>query len=291
MSRVGICTVNYRSANSIAVLLSSLNGVLEIEECKICIVDNSDERDQLESIVDRFGSKLDVHLVNSGHNVGFGAGNNIGSDILINEFDCSILWFVNPDIEIVSMDLARLRDDVTSGVEVGIWGTVVTEPNRAPRAGISRLSTLTGMIVGRDDSVSPPKSSLEFVNGNSMVVRAELWARLAGFSQDYFLYFEEPDLAKRVEKLSFCLASTRSIEVNHGQGVTTGANADEWSHVSLKYTSQSAVIFFRKYYPARLPIVIGIRLYHSVLVARKDIRAATAILSGLISGVFRRLNR
>ena len=100
------------------------------------------------------------------------------------------------------------------------------------------------------DSIRP---RLDYIYGAAMFIKGEFLERLKGLNEDYFLFYEELDLAKKLrpdEKIGWCMGSN----VIHKGG---GSSSNKVKKTFTAYhAALSAFRFTRHYYPVCLPTVV-----------------------------------
>ena len=111
MSLLGIAIVNYLGAEDTGALVHSIvarNGV-HGSPLAIAIVDNSDQRAQLEPVVAfATASGVTATLIQGHGNVGYAAGNNLAADWLL-PLGVAAIWVLNPDTRITGGSLEILH--------------------------------------------------------------------------------------------------------------------------------------------------------------------------------------
>lgn len=210
MSDLSITIVAYNNKEDVE------KAVCSIENCtpsyvtkKIYIVDNSDKPLDLSDLSNRY---IDVSILATGKNLGFGAGHNY----IINKLDSKYHAIVNPDIELKEDSFGKIMkfmDDTGYDAVIprlmGLDGKL--------QAAYRREITITDMFLrmfvkkgfeGRkayhtmqDMDYSKP-FQVPFAQGSFIVIRTELFKRLKGFDDRFFMYMEDADLCKRINKES-----------------------------------------------------------------------------------------
>ena len=184
---VSIVILTYNSEKYIDGLLASL--IDFSKDSEIIIVDNASQ-DKTVSLVKKFGKG--VKLVETGANVGFAAGNNAGAKIARGEY----LLFINPDAKFESGNLSSLIDIFEQKEMVGIVGGKLIGRDGKPEKSAGKFFGLLASILiatGFDEKsgirLSPSKiSRVDFVSGGFMMIKRDLYARLGGFDEHFFLY-------------------------------------------------------------------------------------------------------
>jgi GT2 family glycosyltransferase len=92
-----------------------------------------------------------------------------------------------------------------------------------------------------------------------MFCRAEALEGAGGLAEDYFLYFEEQDLVRRLP--SPCtIAWCRESLVYHRGASSTGGGSPGRSALQQYYENYSTLKFTWRYYPLFLPAVLSLRV-------------------------------
>jgi GT2 family glycosyltransferase len=201
------------------------------------------------------------------HRGGYGAAINEGARHL-RTIGLHYLWALNNDVLLQPGALAELVQAAEAEPEVGVWGSTVIKPGPPPVlecAGGCRYHALTSRIeplhAGRrlDELEVLPEADFDYVAGAAMFCRAEHFFAMQGFSEDYFLYFEELDFARRMPQtvgLRWC----RNSIVCHMGGGSTGEVGRQRSSLQQYYENLSTLRFTRRYHPACLLPVLLARL-------------------------------
>ncbi|NJR72189.1 MAG: hypothetical protein HC782_03800 [Gammaproteobacteria bacterium] len=79
------------------------------------------------------------------------------------------------------------------------------------------------------------------MSGCCMLMRGEVWQRVGGFDEKFFLYFEDFDLSKRIAAIAE-IHRLPSFQIIHG-----GGNASNKGLKHIRFFVQSAWRFFNKH--------------------------------------------
>jgi N-acetylglucosaminyl-diphospho-decaprenol L-rhamnosyltransferase len=296
---LGIAIVNYRNAHDTAELVRSLAAANHsaanhgapnhsaIAPVAVAVVDNSDQMAELEAVV-RFAREQGMHaqLIHGHGNVGYAAGNNLAAAWLLRE-GADVLWVLNPDTRLTDGAVTAVLEIRRHG-ERAIGATPVAGTGRSPHPGFGVLDLWTGQSGQFSPGAAGGSRKLTYVAGHSLVITRRAWEDLGGLSDDFFLFYEEADLAVRCNRLGIPLTALPTPTVAHPGGATTGATTDLTRKSTLTYfhASRSCIIFFRKHYRRRLPIAVTARLaYAAKVFLRGSAGAAGAVLGGLAAGL------
>ncbi|NJP03868.1 glycosyltransferase family 2 protein [Candidatus Gracilibacteria bacterium] len=247
--KLSIVTVNFGSADKVKRLWDSIQKYPPSVPFECIIVDNPTRKNQDSADLTRiFQNEKNVHLVLLSENGGYGAGNAEGVRFASGEF----LAIVNPDVEVTEHTfdilLKTLQADEKNGVVVPLLKThdgKILE-NARPFPNIMKLlrRRLFGSQIIKAKEQIQKIREIDWAQGSFLVLRKELFEKLDGFDERFFLFFEDTDFCRRVwnEKLKV-LQNPHAIAI-HSPNRLSGGNIFKalgrktfWIHVSsmLKY--------------------------------------------------------
>ena len=239
-------------------------------------------------------------LVDSGGNLGFAGGNNVGLRLLLADPAFDIFWLLNNDT-VVAPETARQLAARMDATGAGMCGTVVRyywKPDTVQAANGHMFNvwkgTARGVHQGLPAASLPDPAEVEaktsFILGASLAVTRAFLDKVGLMEDSYFLYFEEIDWAARNRKLpggGFRVAYAPDAVVYHKEGGSIGSSgvpgarsltADYW-------LAKSRLAYVRRHQPLLLPWHWGMTLGLAGLrVARGQPEKAKVILKALFGG-------
>jgi len=261
-----VVIVNYGTPNHVLKNLDALVPELRDidKDAKCWIVDNNSP-DESVKIITRAIEEKKYHdvvtLIPFALNAGFGAGNNVAirkARTLDEKPD--YFYLLNPDAIILPGTVKKLANYLSKQNHVGIVGGPLLDTNGNLECGAFRLPSLRSTIeenlgIGfisrlwqdHRTSISPEPTkniNVGWVGGASMMVSAKAFEKAGLFDEDYFLYFEELDLCKRVSEKGFEIHYLPDAKVIHDSGASTGIHE---KNVRLpEYWHRSRSRYFKK---------------------------------------------
>lgn len=209
--------VAYHNFNDIKQAIDSIERYTSKKiDKQIYIVDNSCLDDKNEEIIDfnkYISNYKDVKYINTNNNLGFGKGHNY----IINDIDSKYHAIVNPDILLKEDALLKIIEYLDSNDDVGMVIPNLTD-EEGNRQEVYRLEpTIFDMFIRmfckkmfkkrkakhtmqNMDYTKP--FQVPFGQGSFLVIRTKLFKDLNGFDDNFFMYLEDADLCKRVNKVS-----------------------------------------------------------------------------------------
>ena len=210
---LGIVVVNYGSSALLEQNLVPLTD--DLPAAVTVVVDNRTddaERERVASLVERHGWRVEYPE----SNLGFGSGINLGARAAITN-GATHLLILNPDAVITSS--AALDLLARSVHEPGaLYCPRILRPDGSTWFGGSDLHLVDGRL--RNPSRRGDTPYEPWLTGACLLVDRELWERVGGFDDDYFLYWEDVDLSHRVLAAGGRLELCSDISAVHDEGGT-----------------------------------------------------------------------
>ncbi|MFE3847558.1 glycosyltransferase [Flavobacterium sp. LB3P45] len=265
---ISIIIVNYRGWKALDDCLESIDAIIsKTFAFEAIIVDNFSNDGQFPVFKQKY-SKF-TFIENSGNN-GFSNGCNFGASIATgNHF-----LFLNPDTKLTLEALETLLETASSNPEIGILSCVQINEN-AVFYKQNNLFPVLGRFFGISRSLFRKlnKAKLEnrfnhnndlfypdWVTGAVIYMSREWFNKIKGWNEDYWLYFEDVDLCKKVFDSGGKVAVTRKATIFHQHGGASRLN------VKTKALTKTEVIISKHTYISN-QFPTGIQIYlHSLLI-------------------------
>lgn len=223
INTLGFIIVTHNSATHLGKCLESISGT---PHDGILIVDNA-STDETIAIAQAYGASI----IKLRENYGFGRAANIGADIS----HCTTLCFINPDCfidaETVKDALAILGNLPTACVVPDLQQGEDSVCGKQP--GYSPLKLLHDMCETNNrcpDLLPVLREHADYHNhdwywpiGACFFINCELFKKIGGFDESYFMYMEDAEFGQRLYDHGYCLVSLNRTVVHHAQ---TGSNVE-----------------------------------------------------------------
>ena len=248
--------VTYNSADTIELCLASIVAHTA-QSYEIAVVDNSPNQQTLIA-VQRFGAthgNIHLHVFRPKEgNVGFSRGCNLGA----RQSSGKYLFFLNPDTQLMNdaaASLIRCLAEHPSALAAGpaifdSEGRVTRTCRRLPHLGHVVLDA-TGLDrwcgaykltrFGHDRA-----KQVDQVIGAAIVIRRCDYERLGGMDEQFFIYFEEVDLCKRLKEAGGEIWFWPDAQVQHLAG--RSCETDSVRARMIFVLRESRKKYFRKHY-------------------------------------------
>jgi N-acetylglucosaminyl-diphospho-decaprenol L-rhamnosyltransferase len=245
---LSLIIVNWNSVNYLRECLASI-----YENCKgptfeVIVVDNASPKPDIDDLPREFPA---VILLKSAANLGFAGANNLGFRHSSGEY----VLFLNPDTRILGSAIQTILLHARELLHAGIvGGKLLNTDGSIQTSCIQRFPTILNQVLDVEflqlrwprlslwgiaplfeDKPKPAK--VEVISGACMLVHREVFQRVGGFSEDYFMYAEDLDLCHKVIKAGFVNYYVGDAEVIHHGGKSSGQReVSEWA-TQMKFHS------------------------------------------------------
>jgi GT2 family glycosyltransferase len=238
-AKVVISIVSYKSADLTIRCLQSICNERKLAKFEIAtiVVDNaSGDFPEISAAIERNAWSSWASLVLAPRNGGFGFGNNIVIRSALETMKPEYIYLLNPDTEVRPGAISALVQFLEANGQVGIAGSSFENSDGSDWPIAFRFPTLLSEICqGLDlgfiskllSQWQVPKvmqkvaQPTDWVSGASMMVRSEVFLRIGGFDERYFLYFEETDFSYRARRAGFSTWYVPESRVMHYSGYST----------------------------------------------------------------------
>ena len=207
-------------------------------------------------------------LIQTGSNLGFAGGNNVGLRYALTRDDFDYVWLLNNDTVIRPDALSQMIVRMQQRPSAGICGSTLlyySMPDKVQAWGGAKYNKWLGttQMLGAFTRAGGPvdsnrvESKLAYISGASMLVSKPFLEQIGLMREDYFLYFEEIDWAMRA-KSRYQLCYAAGSIVYHKEGGSIGTNSvvpKEKSLTADYYGVRSRLLFTRYFFPWCLPFI------------------------------------
>jgi GT2 family glycosyltransferase len=251
---LSIIIVNWNTSDLLRNCLRSIQDYRGNLSVQAIVVDNNSSDDSREMVARCFPN---VTLVNSGRNLGFARGNNLG----LAHARAPLVLFLNPDTEIKAGALDLMARFMRDNPTVGAMGCKIRNiSGTIQRLGLqwvpSPLTEFLKFIAVSDRTYErlprffpchdPEKSGYVIkLFGACLLVRRPVMEQVGPFDEQFFMYCEDVDLCCRITRAGWKLYYLSDAEILHLGG---GASSSAPGAFSVLMMCESFSKFMRKYH-------------------------------------------
>jgi len=250
MARVLVVSLNYRTAGmtlrSARAALVAMRGL----DAELVIVDNDSGDGSYEQMAQAIATEdwarnAPIRVIRSGHNGGFGAGNNAGIRARMGDgTKPDYVYLQNSDAFPAPDAIRRLHDYLATHPEVGFAGSYIHGEDGEPHVtafrfpsiwseleGAIRFGPVSRLLATKSVPIGLPEATqrVDWLAGASIMMRQGVLDQIGLFDETFFLYFEETDLCLRAARAGHQTHYVRDSEVAHIGSVSTGMK--RWTRI------------------------------------------------------------
>jgi GT2 family glycosyltransferase len=271
---LSIIIVSYRGWDRLRACLDSLGAFTgSMFKFEVIIVDN----DSADDIIDVFELNYpDFIFIKNKVNGGFANGCNLGSTNAKGDF----ILFLNPDTVAAEESVGKLLERARANP--GNFISSCRQVNEKKKVSIAcgifpTFGTLTGF--GRTifkllnskkfTEQTEAKNNIiypDWVSGSVIMIKKEVFLNLEGFDEDYWLYYEDTDICKRIRDQKGNIAFYNDIEIQHNHGGSSRINIKTAS-ITKTEVSISRHVYIAKHFTGAGRFIIQLYLVMNDLIA------------------------
>lgn len=242
---IAVVVVNY---GSIAMIEKNFAGLAGSPDCRIVVVDNFSTVDEQQRVRDTC-ERLGWTAVLSVTNVGFGLGVNAGVQ-RARDLGADAYLLVNPDAIIDVATINELHRAVRQQPDALIAPRVIRPDGSTWSAG-SVVDLRSGRIRGRAGLRDLEPYELGWLSGACLAISGELMDRVGGMADGYFLYWEDVEFSREVQRVGGTLIVRDDLTVTHAEGGTqhAGDHDRRLSDLYYFYNCRNRLVFASAYLP------------------------------------------
>jgi len=216
---LAVVVVGYGSSALLAENLAPLTR--RLAGARTVVVDNRTTDDERQAMR-RLAAEEGWELVEPGENLGFGLGMNAGAERAL-AGGADQLLLLNPDATIEPDDVETLRRSA-AGEPLALLAPRILRPDGSVWFDGTDLHLADGRITAsRKREQLGVVDAEQWLSGACLLVTAELWRRIGGFGDAYFLYWEDVELSFRARRAGGRVEVVPGATAIHAEGGTQGA--------------------------------------------------------------------
>lgn len=278
---VSVIIVNYKTSALVADCLKSVINLTKGVEYEVIIVDNNSEPNFRQSIIEKVpeASSDNFIYLNLPENIGFGRANNEGIKIAKGRN----IFFLNPDTILLNNAIKILSDFLDSHPQAGACGGNLYNETGQPVVSYKRFfpglfweiddlfnSLPQKLVYGKNriHNYSSGILSVAYITGADLMVKKEVAEKTGGFSNEFFLYFEETDLCRRIYKAGWKIFNVPEARIMHLESKSMGTDEKWESEFKTQWLEKSRKIYYKRN-SSSLEIQLYNLIYDLFLTSRK----------------------
>lgn len=185
------------------------------------VVDNGSTND---SVVRIKNTHPDILILETGSNLGFAAGNNVGIRFAL-EHGADYVWLLNNDTIAAPDALSEMVEKARTNPRIGAVASVcyyADVPEKVEAWGGAHINLWIGF--GRNSTRPRKDDWFHSLNGTSLLISREALEDAGLFDEAFFLYWEDTEFCLRLRKHGWQIAAAPDSRVLHKVHGSSGGN-------------------------------------------------------------------
>nr|WP_068939605.1 glycosyltransferase family 2 protein [Chryseobacterium timonianum] len=270
--KLSIIIVNYNVTQLLRNCLLSIQQYIKEVEYEVIVIDNASTDSSWRDLISEFP---EVHFIPSEANDGFSKANNQAIQTAKGEY----VLLLNPDTEFEGFYMKDLLDFADSQIDFGCLGIRMhdAEGNFLPESKRSvpdMFNSFEKLFTNfkknnsksyyRNDIEEYAVAEVEVMTGAFLLVKKEVYEKIGGLDESYFMYGEDIDLCYTLIRNGYKNYYYGKVSILHHKGEST---VKDDVYLSRFYGAMQ--IFIDKYYKESKPmqysfLKAGLKLRHQI---------------------------
>lgn len=230
---LSIIYVNYNTADQVMTSVESVRRHTKGIDYEFIVADNNSKDDEnLQKLID----DETIKVIKLDDNYGFGKANNAGVKACTGEY----IFLLNPDTICHDNSIKKLLDCLKADQTIGVISPNLINAESKPthsfrRAGDGFLTELNfalfglpyKILYGSDFEFNHSDKQLEvaYSCGAAMMMKKNIFEKVDGFDDTFFMYYEDQDLCNRIKKTGLRIVNEPKAIIQHLEGTSIHLNS------------------------------------------------------------------
>ncbi|MEO8512878.1 MAG: glycosyltransferase family 2 protein [Ignavibacteria bacterium] len=209
---ISLIIVNFDVYDNLYHALKSITAVNAVFKYEIVVVDNQPQQTSIDKIAADFPN---VKYIKQPFNLGFGRANNVGAK----NSDSQYLCFLNPDTILTEDFISPILEFMEKNENVGVCAPMLVYEDRSYQSSVGFRMGLIYEFMEATMLIEIYRKILKrkylklrqnhipvrvgWVSGACMTVKRSVFEKVGGFTEDYFLNYEDIDICRKIEDAGY----------------------------------------------------------------------------------------
>ncbi|GKU27269.1 rhamnosyltransferase [Clostridium folliculivorans] len=215
--KVCIILLNYNGIKDTIECIESLNNI-DYNNYEIIIVDNNSSDNSQEIIQKKFPEHT---FIQTGKNLGYAAGNNMGIRVALDR-EADYICVINNDVIVEKDFLTKMILYMEANTNIGVCGPTICE--YMDRNKIQSSGALIDLSKGEAPAINNGKDISElyndviecdYVGGACLLFKSSIIDEVGFIPENYFLFYEETEFCLKIKKIGYKVCCYTKERVYH----------------------------------------------------------------------------
>ncbi len=249
--KLAIIIINYYCEELTKNCIESIFKQKNFTDIEVIIIDNGSNTPILNDLINS-----QIKVIKTPQNIGFGAACNLG----VLNANSKYILFLNPDTQVYEESIEKAISSIERNKEITVLGCKQVDEDSNIQRSCARyitlcryfnkiygLSKLSPKLFKGYHMIDWDHKSSRFVNhviGAFYLIRKQCFLNVGGFDEDFFVYYEDLDLSKRITDQGGKIYYDTDICIFHqGGGASRKVKA-----LRLFYSLSSLLLYGKKHF-------------------------------------------
>lgn len=277
------------TTNALSMTKEQLKNVSELDtkgvECECIVVDNGSNDGTQGELPGYKLPNMSYKFIESGANLGFAGGNNLGiEDALKREPNYVLL--MNNDLILPKDLVKKLTDFMEENIDVGMASPKMYfapgyefHKNRYKNSDKGNVIWYAGGLIDKKNAYSSHRGvdeidhgqydktiDTDFANGSTVIIRSSIFKKIGYFDSSFFLYWEDADFSERVKNAGFRVVYYPGTYMWHKVSASTGGSG---SSTNDYFLTRNRFYFACRYLNLRTKFAVFRDMFRILFTGRK----------------------
>jgi GT2 family glycosyltransferase len=258
---VSVLIVNYNAGRYATKAIKSLLRQKNVE-LDIIVVDNASQDDsliKLNALKVPASHLAKITIIPHTENIGFGRANNLAANHAIGQY----VLILNPDTELNDTHLiCSLIHAMEHNPRLGLIAPRIHEPAKKKQV-LARYQYPSQTALRYTTTLRDLPGEIAWVLGACMLTPLDIYQKIHGFDEDYFLYGEDVDICLRIRQLGYEIGFLPDHSLTHVGGASEiGAPSyDKW----LRKRRGKCLFIKKHYHPKDVSAIANVLIRNTQL--------------------------
>lgn len=229
---LSIIIVNWNVEELLKKCLVSIFENTKNIDFEVIVIDNNSTDGSRETLKELANNQSNLKLILNDFNAGFAWANNQGAKIATGRY----FLFINPDMELIENSAEKLIKFMDENKKIGVCTSGLFYPDGKRQNNIKRDPTFWSQFfillklhyfsnwlpavkiyLAKDLDYSKTQI-VEQIMGAFVFIRQEIFKKINGWNEDYWLWWEDVDFCKRIRKACEIIFYTPITKIVHCEG-------------------------------------------------------------------------
>lgn len=289
MTKIPKVSIIILTTNALSMTKEELLDVSKLDttsvQCECIVVDNGSKDGTEEAIKDYKLPNMDYKFIQSGANLGFAGGNNIGIKDAVKKGSDYIL-LLNNDVILPADLIQKLVKFMEDNPNVGLASPKMYfakgyefHKDRYKESEKGKVFWYAGGILDWDNIYSSHRGvdeidngqyddvvETDFANGACVIVKREVFEKIGYLDHSFFLYWEDADFSQRAKLAGFKVMYYPGTHMWHKVSASTGGSG---SPTNDYFLTRNRYFFSKRYARLRTKFAVFRDMFRLIVTGRK----------------------